>query len=217
MDSELAEALVAVQLEITNAPTNAENPFFKSRYTDLATAVNHCRPILAKHGLAIVQTFGGTAEEPIIFTTLIHKSGQVFTSDGLCMKPVKPDPQAVGSLLTYGRRYSYLAMVGIAPEDDDANKASGKGDKKQDKKADKGQKKQPEEPKVGDMISGPQLTKLNTMISEATLDRENVKKLLRKKWDIKLESFKHLTAGQTHYVFDNWHKLIDTYGKEFPK
>lgn len=119
---ELEKALVAVQLVITNAPTNTVNPYFKSKYTDLATAVNHCRPILAEHGLAIIQTFDGPPEAPVIVTRLLHTSGE-YIEGRLAMKPVKADPQSIGSLLTYGRRYSYLAMVGIAPEDDDANSA----------------------------------------------------------------------------------------------
>lgn len=118
----IAKALVAVQSEITNAPKESKNPFFNSTYTDLATAVNHCRPVLAKHGLAIYQTFDGTFDAPIIVTTLLHESGEQIQGR-LQMKPVKADPQSLGALLTYGRRYSYLAIVGIAPEDDDAQSA----------------------------------------------------------------------------------------------
>lgn len=45
------------------------------------------------------------------------------------MSPTKNDPQGVGSAITYGRRYSLLAMTGAAPEDDDGNKASEKVEK----------------------------------------------------------------------------------------
>jgi hypothetical protein len=82
-------------------------------------------PVLAKYGLAIYQTFEGTPDTPIIVTTLIHESGE-FIQGKLAMKPVKADPQSLGALLTYGRRYSYLAIVGIAPEDDDAQAAMPK-------------------------------------------------------------------------------------------
>jgi hypothetical protein len=44
----------------------------------------------------------------------------------LTMKPVKSDPQGIGSCITYARRYSLAAMVGVAPEDDDGNAASQK-------------------------------------------------------------------------------------------
>jgi hypothetical protein len=44
--------------------------------------------------------------------------------DDLVMKPVKDDPQGVGSCITYARRYALAAIVGVAPEDDDGNAAS---------------------------------------------------------------------------------------------
>lgn len=120
----LAKALVAVQKVITNAPKNAINPFFKSKYTDLATAVNHCRPVLAEHGLAIIQLLDNLDGKPAIRTALIHESGE--NKAGIMPMDLPSDPQKAGSYITYMRRYSYLAMVGIAPEDDDANAAASK-------------------------------------------------------------------------------------------
>jgi len=49
----------------------------------------------------------------------------------LHMKPVKMDPQGIGSCITYARRYAALAIAGAAPEDDDANAASGAVDRSQ--------------------------------------------------------------------------------------
>jgi len=53
----------------------------------------------------------------------MHNSGQWLSSE-LLLKPVKADPQAAGSCLTYARRYALQAIAGIPSEDDDGNAAS---------------------------------------------------------------------------------------------
>lgn len=121
----LAEALAAAQADITGALKTSENPFFKSRYADLATVMEACRAPLSKHGLAVIQTTEGGTDTVTIVTTLAHASNQ-WIRGRLTMKPVKADPQTLGSCITYGRRYTLAAMVGVAPEDDDGNAASGK-------------------------------------------------------------------------------------------
>ena len=122
--ADLAAALCAVQGELKPAIKQADNPFFKSKYVDLPGVWEAIRPLLAKNGLSVVQTFTASADGPTIVTTLIHKSGQWVSSE-LFLKPAKSDPQGVGSAITYGRRYALAAMVGVvADEDDDGNAAS---------------------------------------------------------------------------------------------
>lgn len=121
----LAQALSAAQGEITGAKKDSENPFFKSSYADLAACWEACRAPLAKHGLAVIQTTCEAAEGVRVVTTLAHKSGE-WIRGTLQMKPVKNDPQGIGSCITYARRYALAAIVGLAQVDDDANAASGK-------------------------------------------------------------------------------------------
>ena len=122
--ADLAAALCAVQGELKPAIKQADNPFFKSKYVDLPGVWEAIRPLLAKNGLSVVQTFTASADGPIIVTTLMHKSGQWVSSE-LFLTPAKSDPQGVGSAITYGRRYALAAMVGVvADEDDDGNAAS---------------------------------------------------------------------------------------------
>ncbi|MDY0227250.1 MAG: ERF family protein [Desulfomicrobium apsheronum] len=119
----LAAALAKAQGEMENAGKNSVNPHFKSKYADLAEILNTVRPVLSKHGLAVTQfpAFeGGTAH---VETILTHASGEWMS--GTCSAPVqKSDPQGVGSALTYLRRYSLVAVCGLAQEDDDANAAA---------------------------------------------------------------------------------------------
>jgi len=116
--SAYAGALVAAVGELSNVAKTAANPYFKSKYAPLDAIIDATRPILAKHGLAVIQQplfMEGTAG---VETTIIHKSGYSTTSTLLL--PLKDQsPQGVGSAITYARRYSLAAVLGIAAEDDD--------------------------------------------------------------------------------------------------
>jgi len=121
--NELAKALSLAQGQMETAKKDSENPFFKSRYADLASVWETCREPLSKNGLAVVQTMDYTETGlNLIITTLMHSSGQ-WIRGTLAISPVKNDPQSMGSAITYGRRYSLMAIVGIAPADDDAEDA----------------------------------------------------------------------------------------------
>jgi hypothetical protein len=119
----LAEAMAQAQSEIENASKNAANPHFKSKYADLAEVLNTARPVLSKHGIAVIQFPSFAEGVASVETVITHKSGEWMSN--ICFAPVtKQDAQGVGSAITYLRRYSLAAVAGIAQEDDDANQAS---------------------------------------------------------------------------------------------
>lgn len=121
--SELATALAKAQSEIEGAKKSSDNPFFKSKYADLSEVISASRPALTKNGLSVVQVMvPGESGRTILVTTLLHVSGQ-WVRSYYPILPVKSDPQGVGSAITYARRYSYAALVGVAQEDDDAEGA----------------------------------------------------------------------------------------------
>lgn len=122
---ELATALAKAQGKITGALKDSENPFFKSSYADLASCWDACREALSANELSVVQTLD---REGYLVTTLLHSSGEWIRS-AVKMIPKDDSPQAIGSCITYMRRYSLAAIVGIAQVDDDANAATGKGEK----------------------------------------------------------------------------------------
>lgn len=127
--NELAAALVAAQAEFSAVPKGSANPFFKSKYAALPDVVQHTSPVLARHGLAVSQFIeSGVDTNGVIYdgltTYVIHKSGQ-FIAHTMRLHLVKDDPQGQGSAVTYARRYSYMAALGlVADEDDDGNSAS---------------------------------------------------------------------------------------------
>lgn len=122
--NELAAALAKAQGQIEGAKKSSSNPFFKSKYADLAECWNTCREALTANGISVIQMPEEINENGRlnITTMLAHSSGQYITST-LTMTVTKLDPQAIGSAITYGRRYALAAMVGLAQEDDDGEKA----------------------------------------------------------------------------------------------
>lgn len=128
---DLYGALSQAQADMPNATLNRENPYFKSKYADLSSIREATLPSLTKHGLGILQyTKVETDGLLFLYTRLVHKSGQWIEG----RYPVLIDkPQAMGSALTYARRYCWAAMCGVASEDDDDANAA-QGDKNPNKK-----------------------------------------------------------------------------------
>ena len=121
--NELATALAKVQGVLTHASKDADNPFHRSKYADLASVWESCRKPLAENGLSIVQLPDGMEDNCLILdTTMLHISGQ-WISSRIKMPMAKQDPQGYGSTLTYARRYALAAIVGVYQDDDDAQSA----------------------------------------------------------------------------------------------
>lgn len=123
----LALALSKAQADITGALKDSANPFFKSKYADLASCWDACRKQLAANELAVIQTtdIDDLTNRPILRTILAHSSGEYVKS----ITPIltKDDsPQAQGSGITYARRYALAAIVGLAQIDDDAEAAQAR-------------------------------------------------------------------------------------------
>lgn len=138
--TELAKALVKFNSEVTKIAKDADNPFFKNNYATLDTIIDEVRPLLSKNGLSIMQIPSGDGQNVTLKTLLIHESGEWLESDELTMKPVKNDPQAVGSCITYARRYSLAAFLSLnTGEDDDGNGATYGKDGKPNPKNNSGQ------------------------------------------------------------------------------
>ena len=132
----LAVALNKVQKELKKAIKGHENPYFKSKYSDLGEVWEACRESLSDHGFSVVQAGGVTPTgQPTIVTTLLHSSGQWISGEYLLM-PVKNDPQALGSSWSYARRYSLAAIVGIVSDiDDDCESAMNRNGQSESKPA----------------------------------------------------------------------------------
>ena len=120
--AKLTEALSKAQGVIEGAKKDADNPFFKTTYADLSSVWRACRGPLSENGLAIMQTVETCNDKYILVTTLSHSSGEWMRSF-MPILLVKHDPQSLVSSITYCRRASLAAMVGVCPSDDDGESA----------------------------------------------------------------------------------------------
>ena len=124
--NELGTALAKAQKVMKGAKRDSANPFFKSKYADLASVSDACRDALADNGIAVVQSPSSTEDGRVsVETMIVHASGQ-WMSETLSVKPKDDGPQALGSVITYLRRYALAAFAGVAPEDDDGEAAEGR-------------------------------------------------------------------------------------------
>lgn len=120
----LATALCKAQKAMKPAMKSADNPFFKSKYADLAAIVEASREALTANDLVVLQPAGSQGQHIFVTTMLIHAPSGEFMEQDLVMKAAQNNPQAMGSAITYARRYGLAPMVGVVTEDDDGNAAS---------------------------------------------------------------------------------------------
>lgn len=119
----LTEALLKARSEMGIVRKDKYNDFFRSHYADLASCIEVTREPLANNGLVLIQTIGEHETGTLIETMLVHVSGEWIKGTAL-IPLVKRDPQALGSAVTYGRRYSLCSILNIAPDDDDDGEAA---------------------------------------------------------------------------------------------
>lgn len=137
--------LVKALNELQNPVNSQENPNFKNKYVPLADILDLAKPILSKYGFAILQvpnvlyehiqqtgkngSYVQVQEVGVVkvATTLIHESGEQIDFPEMIFKVQGNNPQAIGSAITYARRYSLSSILGISgkEEDDDGNISSG--------------------------------------------------------------------------------------------
>ena len=114
-----ASAQVKVQQEIKDIGKDSEGYGYK--YTSYDTLVKYLRPLLTKYGLSFVQMPVGNDGEIGVQTIYMHTSGEWITS--VVKSPIVDSKQmniyqSVGAAITYFRRYSLSAFVGIASDED---------------------------------------------------------------------------------------------------
>jgi hypothetical protein len=123
--ADLAASLAKAQSEMGAVHKDQDNPYFRSKFAGLSTVWEAVKPALTKNGLSIVQMPGSDERGYFVQTQLLHSSGQWIRSTTY-MKPAKEDPQGIGSLISYARRYALQAMVMACPDDDDGEAAMGR-------------------------------------------------------------------------------------------
>ena len=112
------------ELAAVTKRSTADTGTYAYRYADLAAVLDVVRPALAAHGLAVVQTVDVGDDVVAVRSTVVHTSGEWLSFPPLSLPVRTASAQAVGSGITYARRYSLLALLGVATDDDDGASAT---------------------------------------------------------------------------------------------
>lgn len=120
------EAFAAAMSEMEDPVRNEANEACGSRYATLEAVIAAIRKPLTRHGIAFPQFISVDGAVVSVTTNLMHKDGSLsFT---MSMRAAGESPWEVASAISYARRYSLLAVCGLAQADDDAQAASlGRG------------------------------------------------------------------------------------------
>jgi hypothetical protein len=132
-------ALTMAQAKMPHAPFDALNPFLKNEYATLGSVIETAKPVLAEFKLAVTQlVVSGDNNNIGVETVLVHESGEWISE--VCMisfgeEKGKSFAQVAGSVISYLRRYSFAAIIGLyADKDDDGNSVPEKKSVKEKKK-----------------------------------------------------------------------------------
>jgi hypothetical protein len=191
--SELTKAFIKFQAELKPVAKDMKNSYFNSKYATLAAVLDEVLPILTKHDLAIVQTFKHENNLLFLCTKLMHASGESVSSE----MPMQNagDVQKMGSQITYLKRYSLMAMLGVstADEDDDGNAAS--------------KPKQFEKPRVDYKEKQNNVDKIKVELAKQTQGKSTEEKQRFLNDKLKVSSFKDVEKMNNDELINIYNKL----------
>jgi hypothetical protein len=122
---EIAQALIVFQMKVEKIKKDATNPFFKSKYASLSNIQDAIANPLSEAGLTYSQFPDG---DHGLTTIIMHGNSGEWIQSTYRMKPVKDDPQGIGSSITYQKRYAIAGALALnIDDDDDANTATHGG------------------------------------------------------------------------------------------
>lgn len=185
--------LLAFQKQMVAISKDSTNPFYKSKYFDINKLLEEVKPVLNELGLVLVQALSSIDGKPAIKTELynVDNTEQFPLLSSTTPLPENPDPQKMGSIITYYRRYSIQTLLCLQSEDDDANIVSRQAIK-QEVKQEVRQEVKPVDPRKTDIVklckqlgfSGTETEKAYNMFIFTTigevLKEENYDKIITK-------------------------------------
>lgn len=207
----LTPALVAFQATVKAPPKTRENPHLKNKYADLQDVIDTIREPLTANGLAISHEVSGTT----LITKLLHVSGQSLKTE-MPLLMGKQDMQGLGSALTYARRYSVSALLGIASDDcDDANGAArGTATNTNTPSSQNATAPAGSETKTPQMATEAQRKKIDELRNACGWSTDDIKAEIALTYKVK--SSRELTLQQAKQMIDRLETALAEKGKETP-
>lgn len=130
--AKVCSAFVKAQSAIQPVKTDAENDHFGNGYATLRAVWNAARLVLVANGLAVIQGVSDAPGGVNITNRLIHESGEWIEAGPAFFPAAKLNAQGYGSAVTYGKRYTLCALLGIVIDDDDDGEAARRSSQRKD-------------------------------------------------------------------------------------
>lgn len=112
--------LLLFQQKVGAITKDSTNPFFKSNYFDINKLIEVVKPILNELGLVLLQPLDSLNGKPVLRTLIIDTETETKTLiESFTNLPENPDPQKMGSIITYYRRYAIQSLLFLQAEDTD--------------------------------------------------------------------------------------------------
>lgn len=197
----LAPALAKAQAEMATAKKDSDNPFFKSKYADLASVWEAIKDALHSNGLSVIQSPVDMDGRIGCATMLLHESGQYIRDEFTLGVKKQNDPQADGSSITYARRYALAAFTGVIQADDDAESAMNRKTSKKDEFV---PYEPPAEPK--DKRTSDQIKAIYTIGAKKGLSKDEIKDLCA--WIVSQTSLDYMTRSDASSLIDGFEDAV---------
>lgn len=134
----LTTQLLEAQKKIKSVKKDAANPFFKSKYASLESVIEAVKDVLNECGIVCLQPHGEDEFGMHVKTLLVHaETGETLEGKTKIVCAKQNDPQALGSAITYARRYGLQSFMLLPAEDDDAEGAMNRETKNVSRQAPK--------------------------------------------------------------------------------
>lgn len=149
--TDLDAALLAAQAEFPAIPKDATNTYFNTQYSTLDAIISATRPALVKHSLLLNHRVEDTETGIRVTAILRHTPSKEERTNSLSCETPRSNPQSLGSIITYLRRYTASPLLGVTPDQDDdgnaaGNKSNGKSEPAQQKRTTRRQSNGKSEP-----------------------------------------------------------------------
>jgi hypothetical protein len=115
----ILQRLFEAQKQIGKVVKNAKNPHFKNTYADINAIVQAVEPILHENGLLLMQPI----EDGMVKTKIVCPESSATIESAMPLT-MSANPQAMGSQITYYRRYTLQSLLSLQVEDDDGQQAA---------------------------------------------------------------------------------------------